>query len=261
MIIYKAYTTLHRHWYLLIIPLLIDTASLITGLKFVELYEVPRPPFIIINEMGLPSITHILDKPLLINSFKFLTVFDEVSISIVVLVILFILFNSFGQGAYIGMMHKIVKQERIKWSNPFYLASKFSLRFFLWAFIILFLQLSVVTFLTMMLNVVGIFTSLALFLILRFVFVYFEFCIVIYNTNFIKALSISFQMFKQRNSETYVIVPMIIIVAGLFSYILHQYWSLQSIIICILLYTYIMTGLQVTLMMTLQKLMKELNPT
>jgi hypothetical protein len=257
VIIIRAFKTLNRNLFIILIPILIDLLALAAGLRFMPLYEVSESPFIIIYEIGLPSLSHILDKPLLANSFKYLAAFQELPIALILIVLSFLLFNSLGQGSYIGLLYKLVEKERVKGHHVLYYARRFWLRFFLLALILLLFQVSVITFLVLFLNLIGSFAGMLLFLFLRIFFIYFEFSMVIHDTNFTKALAKARGYFKQHAVETYMVLPLLFITAGLLSYVLHQFWSLGSIILFIVIYSYLMTGLQIALMMSLKKMIDE----
>jgi hypothetical protein len=240
-----------------LIPIIIDLSALLAGLRFMKLYEVEKSPFIIIYEVGLPSLAHILGEPLLMNTFKYLADFQELPLTVMLIVLAFLILNALGQGAFIGLIYKIVKKEKIKGYDVFYYANRFWLRFFFFAFILLLLQVSVVSFLFIFLNVIGSFTGMLLFLILRFFFIYFEFSLVIHDTHYKEALSRAYKYFKEHAVDTYLVVPLIFVTAGFLSYILHLVWSLGNIILFIVIYSYIMTGLQIALMISLQKIINE----
>lgn len=257
MLIKQSFKALNRYLYIIFIPIAIDLAALFAGLRFLSFYEVTKPSLMIIYEIGLPSLSHILSEPLLANTLKYLSEFEQVSSPIVITVLVFIMINSLGQGAYIGILFKIANKERLSFRAAISDAKRFWLRFFMFAFIFMLLQMTVVLFLMMFLKVVGIFASLMLFLFLRVFFMYFEYCMVIYNCFYGKALSKAYEHFKEDRKNSLIPMAAIFVTAGLLSFVLHQFWSLGSLIFFIIIYSYIMTILQLALMMNLRKIINE----
>jgi hypothetical protein len=174
-------------------------------------------------------------------------------------VIGFILLYAFAQGGFIGMLHRIVHNESISFRQFLIYASRFWLRFFLLTFILLALQLSILTFFSFMFQVViGMFSALATFLFLRIYFIYFEFSIVTDDVWFMEALSNSRKYLKNRVRDFYIVVPVIFVTAGILSLILHSVWSISAVVLFIFIYAYVMSATQIALMMTLQQAKNEL---
>lgn len=253
----KAYKTMHRHLYLLLIPIIIDIGALFAGLKFTQFYEVERPSIILIYDIGLPSLSHILNKPLLMNTFKYFADFDELSLTIIAGVLAFVMINAIAQGAYIGILYHISHEKHVSMQQVLYYVNRFWLRFFMLTIIFALLQLSVVLLMTIFFKIIGVFASLALFIVMRIFFIYFEYTMVIEDCFYGQALRRSFRYFIHGIRQNAVIVPLVFITAGVLSYILHSFWSLGSVIVFIVIYAYIMTALQLALMMSLRKIKEE----
>ncbi|XEC92907.1 hypothetical protein AB6A23_16115 [Paenibacillus tarimensis] len=255
MSLIRAYIRLNRNPGILLIPILIDALALIGGLSSVSFYGEPASPFKIIFETGLPSLSHILEHPVLINTFKFIAYHPEYPPLTWAFVLAFILFQSFLQGGYINRLYSMAGGDSdTSFSGQ---CLKYWLRFFLLSFILLFFQMSVVTLLVFMLHYIGMFIALSIFIVLRVIYIYFEFSLVVHNASFGQALRISGRYFKDRTRETYVSVAAFFILGGVLSYVVHAFWSIYAILLFIFIYGYLMTGVQLALMTSLVNIRRE----
>ncbi|XEC95861.1 hypothetical protein AB6A23_04635 [Paenibacillus tarimensis] len=250
----RAFLMLNRNMIILVIPVMLDVAALAAGLSRVSFYGDPAPPFKIIFETGLPSLSHILEHPVLINTMKFAVYHQGPTLLTWLLIFVFIIVQSFFQGGFIHLLYVIAKGESPAAYTFLSYCTRFGTRFFFLYFILLFFQMSVVTLLALFLQYIGMFAALAIFILLRILLIYFEFTLVIHHASFGEALKISCQYFKHRIKETYIALLSFFLVGGILGYALHMFWSLKAVIAFIFIYAYIMTGIQLALMMSLVKI-------
>ncbi len=246
--LFKGIRAVHQHWTIFIYPILFDLIGLTLGLYFIGFFGQAFVSVKLILEMGLPSISHISNIPLFANNLFFLTGPVEKTAFLGVILIIMLLFGAFLQGGYIRSLYRIVKKEEYSFVQFIKDGKKYWLQFILLEIIVQLLRIGLTALFLLFLPYIGAFISLVTFIVLRIVFIYLEFTIVIDNVNIPDALKLSRKyLFKSFLPSLTVVIIMYIVTSSL-SLVLHIGWSFPMVICVLFLYAYLMTLIQSVLM-------------
>lgn len=252
------FNKLHRQGKIMIIPILFDLAALLLGYFILGNQGKAHLSFQVLLNMGMPSLSHIVDQPLLANSFTFLGSALKPSALMVLVVIAFLIIYAYMQGGYMGTLADIQAGKGFNWRTYWAYCNKFWARFILLAILTLTAKSGITAFLVIFLNVSGLGIALLLFMFLRIIYVYLEFTLVLDNMPISKALlSQSYAYFKESFKNTMLVMGAVLITAGLLSLLLHLVWEPLIVAGFIVLYTYLITGLQLALMTVLRDVREE----
>jgi hypothetical protein len=212
----------------------------------------------LILEMGMPSISHLLNTPFLMNQMEFLNIKQSIPGYTWVIVLGLILVGTFMQGGYITHLYKIITNGRMTFSEFMRHAKQHWSQFVILEMIIYFGKIAVTGFLVIFFGIIGVFASLVFFLFIRVVLIYLEFSIVVDKTNIVIAVRHSKNYLKKSFIPTLILVLLMYLFSGILSLTMHMFWQLPVIIGGIIVYAYGMTIIQASFMLTLLKAKEKL---
>lgn len=253
MVFEQSFKRLHKNLLLFIFPLVFDLLSLILGVAMVGFYGEQMISSRMILEMGLPSVSHLSNIPVIANTMDFLNVFDNVPMGTFLVIVLMIICGAFLQGGYIDYL-SVAAQDTDYHTGQFFKASKRNwIQFIILEIIILLGKIAMTSFLAIFFGIIGVFASLCFFLTLRIIFIYLEFTMVIDRTGVAGAFNKSRHYLIKSMKISLVLVLMMYSITSALSFLLHYFWSLTSIIVMMVVYAYVMTVIQLIFMDTLLK--------
>lgn len=254
-----AFHHLHRQLWILICPIMIDFISLFAGWRLIGWIGESRFSWRIILETGMPSISHLLNTPQLANQIEFLNNPGKLSLAWII-VVLILLATAYAQGGFISALHNITEGNPISLKLFIQGGFKHWLRFISLYVMLMLAKIAVTTVLVIMLGVAGAFVSLVFFAVVRILFIYLEFTIVVDNVSLDAALRRSRRYMKLSGLQTFPLILSIYLVSGALSVLIQWIWHPFMIMAGIAAYAYLMTACQLGLMITLCRVKGEYSP-
>lgn len=257
MIFITAAKRLHRNIAILLYPIINDLIALAIGLSIIGFYGKSIYSIRMILEMGIPSLSHLSNIPLFINSMEFLGLLsdtqgvDNIPSITILIVILAVIIGAFLQGGYISYLSAIVKEKGFSITQFKQAATRSWVHFVLLEGIIFLGKIAVTAFLAIFFGIIGVFASFVFALTLRIIFIYLEFSMVVDKTGIQKGMKYGRSYLIKSMWSTLPLVALMYIMTSGLSFLLHYYWSLPLVIGMIILYAYLMTIFQLVLMQTL----------
>ena len=251
MIVIDACKKLNRNIIILLCPILYDVIALTFGVSFVGFYGKDVMSIRMILEMGMPSVSHLSNIPLLMNDIGFLSIPVEIPFSALVVTITVILLGALLRGGYIGCLAAIAESKIFNFKGLVSIGLRNWIQFIILELILLFGKIGVTAFLALFFGIIGVFASLVIFITLRIIFVYLEFTMVVDRVGITGAIKKSRNYLMQSLFSSLPLVVLMYIVASLLSLFLHRFWSPVVVIIMIAIYAYMMSVIQLLLMKVL----------
>jgi len=248
--IQRAFVQVLRYPILILCPILLDLIAYLLGGALVGFIGTSTLSYRLILEMGLPSVSYLMNTPLLPNQVQFMNLPGVPTIGWAA-VVLMLLLMTFAQGGYIGTLRQASIGEPASVGLFMREGKAYWIRFIFLYLMIMFAKTAVVTLLVMLFQGIGLFLSLLVFIVLRILFIYLEFTIVVNQSQLDAALRGSRQYFKQSKWKTMMLVFCLFVVSGLMSMLIHQLWSPYAILAGIVLGAYVISAIQLALMMVL----------
>ncbi|MEC0242813.1 hypothetical protein P4H66_23665 [Paenibacillus dokdonensis] len=245
----KSFRLLFRNPLIIIYPIILDALSFIIGLMIVGFIGVPSLSVRLILEMGIPSVSYVSNIPQLINQMQFMG--DTVTVRAWIPVILMLLLMAFAQGGYIASLRNIVEDTPISMGQFMKDGKKHWVRFIFLFMIITAAKTAITTLLAAFLGIIGVFLSLIIFVVLRFIFIYVEYCIVVDQLNIDAAFRQSRRYFQASSYNTSGIIIVMMISSGVISLLLHYLWSPAALVMAIPICTVVMGVIQIAFMQQL----------
>ncbi|GGD66281.1 hypothetical protein [Paenibacillus nasutitermitis] len=253
-----AYRRLNRNLTFLVYPIALDAIALGIGWLLAGFVKQPAWSLKLLLDMGLPSLSHLLNQPQLANTIDYLRLFGEEGAAVsaaAVILLLFVL--CWAQGGYIAGLQTIATDGKPDVAHFIRHGRASFARFVLFRIIVFLAKISVTLGTTALFGTAGLFLSLLVFMTLRIVFIYLEFTMVERRLSWDRVLGQSRAYFSSALSDTAKIVVVLFASSGLCSFLLHRFWSPAAAIAGIIIYAYVMTGLQVALMTVLTQTRSE----
>ncbi len=243
----SAWIHLQKNWFFPLLPLILDIVSLGIGWRLAGFSGTPQFSIRAVLEMGLPSVSQVLNKPLPANTVEFFNVPVPLSEYAWIPVVVLILISAYMQGVYISGLLQIAEGKPIAWTALLKRGRKLWFRFLFLAVIIFFAKIAVTAFLVLFFQAIGQFASLLFFVALRIALFYLEFTIVADNVSVSLAFRQSFAYFKASIPATLSIAAVLFAVAGAISALIHGLWSPAAVIGGVFVYAYAMTWVQLAI--------------
>ncbi|MEK3889998.1 hypothetical protein [Bacillus sp. FSL K6-3431] len=253
MILVKAFGNIHRHYTLLLYPILFDLLSLVIGCSIIGFYGKEIVSIRLILEMGLPSVSHLANIPLFANNLEFLNAAVDKPTYTWLVVVIMIIIGAFLQGGYISFLYAVVMNKSFRFSQFLNEGKKYWLQFIFLEVIVFLGKIGVTAFLVLFFNIIGVFASLAFFMFLRIIFIYLEFSIVVDYVSIASAMKRSRSYLKQSLIVSLALIVVMYAVSSGISLLVHMFWSPYIIIGSILVYAYVMSVIQMALMSVICK--------
>lgn len=250
----EAYEKLSRVKGLAMYPIFFDLFAFLIGLAIVGFQGTSKFTLKFSVNPGLPSINNVVDQTIMANGLNFSTDGTSISLMMILAFVVFLVFGAFVQGGFIGLLHQVVfVGESVSFQEFMNFGKKYWLRF-------LGLQVIVLVFLLLgglfaiLMGFFGVVLFLVVFLVLRILYIYWEFTVVAENCSVGEAFTKSREFFANRVSETSSVILSIFLLNLLFGILVNSMWNPIVFFIAILAYGYLASGLQMALMMTLRKI-------
>lgn len=245
----KTFRLLFKNPLIIMYPIILDALSFIIGLIIVGFIGVPSLSIRLILEMGIPSVSYVSNIPQLINQMQFMG--DTISVRAWIPVIFMLLLMAFAQGGYIASLRNVVEGSPISIGQFMKDGKKYAVRFIFLFMIITAAKTAITTLLAAFLGVIGLFLSLVIFVVLRVIFIYVEYCIVVNQLNVDAAFRQSRRYFQASSFNTSGIIFVMMISSGVISLLLHYLWSPAAVIIAIPICAVVMGVIQIAFMQQL----------
>ncbi|MBT2761531.1 MULTISPECIES: hypothetical protein [Paenibacillus] len=245
----KTFRLLFKNPLIIMYPIILDALSFIIGLIIVGFIGVPSLSIRLILEMGIPSVSYVSNIPQLINQMQFMG--DTISVRAWIPVIFMLLLMAFAQGGYIASLRNVVEGSPISIGQFMKDGKKYAVRFIFLFMIITAAKTAITTLLAAFLGVIGLFLSLVIFVVLRVIFIYVEYCIVVNQLNVDAAFRQSRRYFQASSFNTSGIIIVMMISSGVISLLLHYLWSPAAVIIAIPICAVVMGVIQIAFMQQL----------
>jgi len=252
MLLKHAFGQLNKNWIIILYPIVLDIIALSAGWGLGGFNGQPMWSMKWLLEMGIPSLSELSNLPLLANTMDYLKLFDqEGSIVAVVVILLLLLVLCFAQGGYISGLYAIASDQKLNFHQFLHNGKTFFSRFVLYNIMVYLLKIGVTLALAALLGSAGLFISLVVFIVLRIVFIYLEFTMVVDRLSWDQVLGHSRTYFKSSFSQTGTVILIMYVSSGLLSLLLHRLWSWEAVIVGVFVYAYVMTGIQLAFMIIL----------
>ncbi|MCJ8009405.1 hypothetical protein ACFFF5_18340 [Lederbergia wuyishanensis] len=251
-----AFRKVHNHYTLILIPIIYDFISLGLGLLLVGFNGKEMLSSRLILEMGIPSASHLSNIPLFANHVDLLHISDKGHSFSWIVIVVMIIIGAFLQGGYISFLHSIVIGNDFRFSSFLKDGRKNWIQFIFLHMIVFLGKISVTAFLVIFFNIIGVFASLVIFLILRIIYIYLEFTIVVDRVSVAKALKLSNVYLKRSLPFSLCLIIVMYIFSSSISLMLHRLWSPITIIGTIVVYSYLMSIMQIAFMSLFCRLKK-----
>lgn len=245
----KTFRLLFRNPLIIMYPIVLDALSFIIGLMIVGFIGAPSLSIRLILEMGIPSVSYVSNIPQLINQMQFMG--DTISVRAWIPVIFMLLLMAFAQGGYIASLRNVVEGSPISIGQFMKDGKKYAVRFIFLFMIITAAKTAITTLLAAFLGVIGLFLSLVIFVVLRIIFIYVEYCIVVNQLNVDAAFRQSRRYFQASSFNTSGIIIVMMISSGVISLLLHYLWSPAALITAIPICAVVMGVVQIAFMQQL----------
>lgn len=245
----KTFRLLFRNPLIIMYPIILDALSFIIGLMIVGFIGAPSLSIRLILEMGIPSVSYVSNIPQLINQMQFMG--DTISVRAWIPVIFMLLLMAFAQGGYIASLRNVVEGSPISIGQFMKDGKKYAVRFIFLFMIITAAKTAITTLLAAFLGVIGLFLSLVIFVVLRIIFIYVEYCIVVNQLNVDAAFRQSRRYFQASSFNTSGIIIVMMISSGVISLLLHYLWSPVAVVMAIPICAVVMGVVQIAFMQQL----------
>lgn len=255
MLLREAYRRLNGNIPFLLYPIVLDVVAFGMGWMLAGIVTEPKWSLKLLLDMGLPSISHLLNVAQLANTIDYLRLFGDKGAAVpAITVLLLLLVFCWAQGGYIAGLQTIASGGKPDVSHFIRHGKAYFVRFLLFRITAFLAKLGLTLGLTALLGSAGLLISLLVFFSLRVVFIYLEFTMVDGRMAWDQVLGQSRAYFKNALPETGQIVVILFAFAGICSFLLHRFWSPFAAVAGIIVYSYVMTGLQLALMTVLIQL-------
>jgi len=247
----EAYRRLNGARKLVVFPVVLDALALAAGWSLAGFAGEPRQSLKWLLDIGLPSLSHISNNPLLANSLDYLRLFGrDGSAAGIAIVAVFLLFRSFAQGGYIAGLQSIATGGKPDMAHFMRNGKAMFIPFVVYNVIVYIAMIGVTLGLSALFGPAGQFFSLLVFAVLRIVWIYLEFTMVVDRLSWDQVLGRSRSYWNGNGSwaKTAIAVGVLYVVSGGTSLMLHLLWSPAAVIAALLVYAYVITGIQLALM-------------
>ncbi|WP_096186819.1 hypothetical protein [Evansella halocellulosilytica] len=246
----KGFKTLQTYTSVAMYPIILDISFFIFTLIVAGYRHISTASFQFSIHPGLPSISNILEDRTIIHPLRFDIGEEGMAGIIIIAFIASILLLAFVEGGFIALLNQTILDDTEVEFHTFITYGKKHWKDFI---IVLFIQIILVLcmfFITIIFNFIGFFISIILAIVLRILFIFWEYTIVSENIRPTEALSKSREYFKHRVPDTSFVIVAIICFNLAFGFIVNLIPHPIFFLMFIVLYGYLATGFQFSLMHT-----------
>jgi len=246
----RAFTALGKNISLVIVPVIMDLASLFLGLVTAGFVGESSVEFKFTLNVGVPSIANVLEQKSMAGGLDFNLAGGSGSEGIALLLFLvFFIAGAFVEAGFIGQVYELAKTKSPSVQSFLDYANRFWLRFLGLRLLILAVSFFG-AFFSILFGFIGFLTFLILFTVLRIQYIYWEFTLLSEDLALMEALRLSRQHYNNRTPELAGVLVAILVVNFLASLVFNMLWTPMVIFIGIFIYNYLATALQLALMLS-----------
>ncbi|CAM4122936.1 hypothetical protein L1N85_06190 [Paenibacillus alkaliterrae] len=259
MFVQDAFTRLYRQLWIVSFPIILDTVSFMAGWYMIGFTGESRLSWRVILEMGMPSVSHLFNTPLLANQIEFLNNAGKPSFAWIA-VALIMLLSAYAQGGFISALWNMTERKTATFKSFIRDGRKHWIRFIGLYVMIMLAKIAVTSLLVLLFGIAGTLVSLLFFIVMRVLFIYLEFTMVIDRMSIGAALRQSRRYMKLSGPQTTALILAMFLISGAISVIIHWIWQPVAIVTGIVVYAYLMTAIQLAFIMTLRQAREEDSP-
>jgi hypothetical protein len=250
----QAFSILGRNKSLAMYPIILDLMSFLIGIAVIGFRGEPKLTLKLALDVGLPSISSVLDRNIMVNGVHFSMNGPSVPMILVVLFFVFLCIGAFLQGGFIGLLYEAGRGQRVSLNLFLEYAKKFWFRFLALELLVVIFSMVLGGLLILVLKILGAILFIILFLVLRVLYIYWEFTVVVEDCGIGEAFTRSREHFGNRVPETMSVIISMIGMNAAFALVIHALWNPLVFIVTLLVYGYVATGMQMALMLTLNEI-------
>lgn len=248
-----AFRLLNRHPGLAVYPIALDFLGFVLGLWLIGFGGDSGLSFQIVLGMGLPSVHHSLDVPLFAGGLNLLENAAVKPAYALPVVGAMMLLSAFAQGGYIAALWQTAEGKRFAFSHYLRYGRDYWLRFALFNAIVYLGKMSCVMIGAILLANIGPAAAFMMFVILRVLYAYAEFTLIVDNARLTSAFRNSFRYMKQCFVPTVLTMTVMFAAAGSIGMLVQWAWTPAAVALGIVVYGYVMSGIQLSLMLLLKQ--------
>ena len=232
---FQSFRLLRHNLNILLIPITLDLIVLAVMIATTGWQLHSQWSYRIVLEMGLPSVFHLFNIPL-------------TWVHVIVMLVW-----AFAQGGYIKALVSIIEGQPVRAAQVVKNGLKYWVPFAFLNITVLLAKAAASSLLIIMFGSIGAAASLLLFMVMRVLVVYWEFTVVVDNVNFDTAFRRSMKYFK-HNSLSAIGMALIMFAASGAASVLANYFVMPAaVVVTMFIYSFIMSIIQLTLMLTLRE--------
>jgi len=254
-LIKRAFSALARNYHLVLVPVAMDIVAFFLGLMTIGFWGESKFSFKLTLTVGVPSIGDVLDQNFMAGGFTFNTDTGFAGPALLIFV-LFLIIGAFVEGGFLGLLYELAGKGE---SPTLKMFAGYGQRFwgrFIGLRLLMLLVMTAGMFAAVLLNIIGVLAYLVGFIVLRILYIYWEFTIVAEDNGVLDAFHNSRRHFDNRSPELSGIILTIFFANFLAGLIFNMLWTPVFIFAGIFIYGYVATGLQLALMFSLPGLDK-----
>lgn len=242
----------HRNPALLLIPLLLDVLAVCAGWSFIGFQGEPGRSMRLILEMGLPSVSHLLNIPLPAGAVPFAA--EAGTAAGLALFACFFALSCFAQGGYLSLVHRaaggVSSAEGQSAAMAFLRGGWQGLpRFGAFAAAVLLAKSALTLLLAALFGAPGLLLALLAMFALRLSYLFLEFVIAVEGLDMVSALTPAWRAIKASPGPPLAIAAVMYVFASALSLALHAAWHPLGLSAGGVLYVYGMSILQTAFML------------
>lgn len=248
--LFEAFRKLAKYQLLVVIPVVVDGLSVLFGTAMHGFNGTPHFTLKLALQMGLPSISAVTEQRFMPGSVQIVgdgynatSVFGVLFYFALVLVV-----QAFLQGGYIGLLHEAANRRRLSMKLFAAYGRRFFGRFLLLDILVLAFLFMLGGLAAAMLKMPGIILFTIIFLLLRVLFLFLEFTLVVDDCSIAEAFSRSRNAFRHRTSDTMPLVVITILVNFVAGFLVNALWLPFLFLVLLIMYDIVSAGLQVAFM-------------
>lgn len=238
----NAARVVRRNPALAVLPLLLDAASAAAGWWIAGFRGEPGLSIRIVLEMGLPSVAHVLNRPLPAHDPAFAAAAGS-GLGWAAFVLLTLVY-AFAQGGYIGLLNRCAGGGQGTAAAFFRESRRAWPRFAVYRAAILAAKPALSLLLAAMFGISGMFMALLALIAFRVVYLYLEFAMVVEGLDFLRALKPAREAMRAAARPTLAAAAILFVAAGAFSAAVHLWWKPVVYVPAALVYAFGMAVLQ-----------------
>lgn len=245
----EAFGKLSKFPLLFIIPIVVDGLSVLLGTAMNGFHGSSHFTFKLALQMGLPSISAVTEQTFMPGAVQISGGFNATSmLGVLFFLLLFLVVQSFLQGGYVGLLYEAVTGGRLSLERFAAYGTRCFGRFFLLNILVLVFLFVLGGIVTFVFKMAGVVLFMVVFLLLRVLFLFLEYTIVVDDCSIPGAFSRSREAFRHRTSDTLPLVIIALVVNVVAGIVVNALWFSFFFLVLLVLYDLVGAGLQLAFM-------------